>query len=147
MPCPNCKTGEVSERRSFKAITEPIRGVASTTVVVDLMKCGQCGTDFPQIRGRGKYVFVPTSKMSKLWADLEEARQTNSGALLQLESMERRSRELSTEFERFKARAEIKGIQSKIETLESETAALQLRREKLKAALETVALTIKVPVR
>jgi hypothetical protein len=147
MPCPNCKTGDVSERRSFKAVTEPIRGVASTTVVVDLMKCGQCGTDFPVIRGRNKYVLVPNAKMSKLWADLEEARQTNSGVLLQLESMERRSRELSVEFERFKARAEIKAVQSEIETLESETTALQLRRDRLKAALEAVALTIRVPAR
>jgi hypothetical protein len=147
MLCPSCKTGEVSERQSFKATTEPIRGVASTTVIVDLMKCGQCGTDFPEIRGRTKYVIVPTSKMSKLMADLEEARQTNSGFLLQLQEMERRSRDLAIQLERFRARAEIKGMESKIETLESETAALQRRKEKLRAVLEAVALTIRVPAR
>ena len=147
MLCPNCKTGEVSERRSFKAVTEPIRGVASTTVVVDLMKCGQCGTDYPEVRGRARYVFIPNSKMSKLMADLDEARHLNSEALLRLEAMERRSRELSTELERFKARAEIKGIQSQIGTLESETAALRLRKEKLKAVLETVSLATMTPAR
>jgi hypothetical protein len=139
MPCPNCNGGSLAERSSFKTVAEPVEGAAPTTVTVDLMACERCATNFPSIRGRKKYALVPPEKLSSLMAELEEARNLNlemSGSLKLLES---KSQSLSAEIEEFKLRSEISFMEGRIGALESENRGLQLRKTRLREAIDLMA--------
>jgi len=139
MPCPNCNSGSLTERSSFKTVAEPIEGGATTAVTVDIMSCEQCAFNFPSIRGRKKYTLVPPEKLSSLIAELEEARQRNSEMLGSLKLVEKRSHSLTAEIEAFKRRSEISSMQTRIGTLESVNKGLELRRTRLRDAIELIA--------
>jgi len=124
-----------------------MEGVAPTTVTVDMMSCEQCAFNFPSIRGRKKYTLVPPEKLSSLMAELEEARQRNSEMLGSLKLMEKRSHSLAAEIEAFKLRSEISSLESRIGTLESENNGLELRRTKLREAIELIASGTNAPAR
>ena len=147
MPCPNCNSGSLTERSSFKTVAEPIEGAAPTAVTVDIMSCEQCAFNFPSIRGRKKYTLVPPDKLSSLMADLEEARRQNSEMLGSLKLMEKRSHSLAAEIEAFKLRSEISSLENRIGTLESENKGLELRRTRLREAIELIASGINAPAR
>ena len=139
MPCPNCNSGDLTERSSFKTVAEHIEGAAPMTVTVDIMSCEQCAFNFPSIRGRKKYTLVPPEKLSSLMAELEEARQRNSEVLGSLKLVEKRSHNLAAEIEAFKRRSEISSLENRIGTLESVNKGLELRRTRLREAIELIA--------
>ena len=147
MPCPNCNSVSLTERSSFKTVAEQIEGAAPTTVTVDIMSCEQCAFNFPSIRGRKKYTLVPPERLSSLIAELEEARRQNSEILGSLKLMERRSHSLAAEIEAFKRRSEISSMQTRIGTLESENQGLELRKARLREAIELIASGINAPAR
>jgi hypothetical protein len=139
MPCPNCDSVGLTERSSFQTVAEHIEGAARTLVTVDIMSCEQCGFNFPSIRGRKKYTLVPPEKLSTLMAELEEARKRNSEVLGSLKLVEKRSHSLAAEIEAFKRRSEISSMQTRIGTLESVNKGLELRRTRLREAVELIA--------
>jgi hypothetical protein len=145
MPCPNCNGGGLTERSSFKAVAEPVEGASPTMVTVDLMGCERCGISFPSIRGRRKYTLVPPQTLSGLMAELVEAKQRNSEMLGNAKMVERRSRSLAAEIEEFKVRSEISSLERRIGSLESENKGLELRRTRLREAIELVAARINAP--
>jgi hypothetical protein len=147
MTCPNCKDENATERGRFKTTTSPIERAASTTVTVDLLTCTRCGMDYPVVRGKKRYVLVLNGKLSSLMSDLEGARQTNSEMSTRLEAMQKRSESLAAEVESVRVQGEITTMESRVWNLESETKSLELRRAKLREAMETVAAAIKVPAR
>jgi chromosome segregation ATPase len=115
--------------------------------MVDLMACERCSITFPSIRGRKKYTLVPPEKLSSLMAELEEARRQNSETLSRLKLMERRSHGLEAEIEEFKLQSEISSMERRVGTLESENKGLELRRAKLREAIELMASGISAPAR
>jgi hypothetical protein len=139
MPCPNCNGSGLTERSSFKAVAEPVEGAAPTTVTVDLMACERCAISFPSIRGRRKYTLVPPQKLSSLMGELEEAKQRNSEMLGSVKLMDKRSRSLAAEIEEFKVRSEISSLERRMGALESENKGLELRRARLREAIELIA--------
>ena len=145
MPCPNCKDDRPTERGRFKTITSPIESGGPTTVLVDLLTCQRCGMDYPQIRGKKRYVLIPSGKLSSLMADLEGARRTNSEMSAQLEAMERRSQSLAAEVESTRVQGEIATMESRVGAVESQTRSLELRRAKLREAIETISAGMRIP--
>lgn len=137
--CPSCGGDNFAERSSFKTASEPLLGAASSTVVVDLMNCKRCGTDFPTVRGRRRYTLVGREKLSALLSDLEEVTRRNSEVQGLVDTMARRSQGLSAEIERSKARAEISVMEARVAALEASTAGLEARRDRLARVLEVVA--------
>jgi hypothetical protein len=145
MPCPNCNGSGLTERSSFKAVAEPVEGASPTMVTVDLMGCERCGISFPSIRGRRKYTLVPPQKLSSLMAELEETKRRNSEMLGSVKLIEKRSRSLTAEIEEFKVRSEISSLETKVGSLESENEGLELRRTRLREAIELIASRINAP--
>lgn len=111
------------------------------------MSCERCAFNFPSIRGRKKYTLVPPDKLSRLMAELEEARQCNSEMLGSLKLMEKRSHSLAAEIGAFRLRSEISSLESRIGTLESENKGLELRRTRLREAIDLIASAINGPAR
>lgn len=143
MTCPNCKDENAAERGRFKTTTSPIEGAPSATVMVDLLTCARCGMDYPVVRGKKRYVLVLSGKLSSLMTDLEGARQTNSEMSTRLEAMQKQFESLTAEVENVRAQGEIATMASRVGALESETKSLELRRERLREAIETVAAATK----
>lgn len=142
LPCPNCNGADLTERSSFRAVAEPVEGAAPTTVTVDLMGCERCAINFPSIRGRRKYSLVPPQRLSSLMTELEEAKKRNSEMSGGVKMMEKRSRDLAAEIEEFKLQDEISSLERRVGSLESETKGLELRRTRLREAVELTASRI-----
>jgi chromosome segregation ATPase len=109
------------------------------------MGCERCGINFPSIRGRRKYTLVPPEKLSGLMAELEEAKRRNSEMLGSVKLAEKRSRSLAAEIEKFKVRSEVSSLERRIGSLESENQGLELRRTRLREAIELIASRINAP--
>ncbi len=137
--CPSCNGESFSERSSFKTTSEPLSGVASTNVVVDLMSCKRCGVDFPAVRGRRRYALVGSEKLAALISDLEEAKRINSEMQGLFDTMARRSQSLGAEIERCKVNGEVSVIEARIAALESETSGLEGKRDRLARTVELIA--------
>ena len=139
MVCPSCQGDAFVERTSFKTASEPVLGVASTGVVIDLMNCTRCGADMPAVRGRRSYTLISDKKLSAFIADLEEAQRINSEMQALADKMARRSQSLSAEIERCKAQGEISVMKERVAALEAQTDALEGRRARLAEMLKSIA--------
>ena len=137
--CPSCNGESFSERSSFKTASEPILGAAGSSVVVGLLNCPRCGTDFPAVRGRRHYALVGQEKLAALLADLEEARRVNSEMQGLLDSMARRSQSLGAEIERCRAAGEVSVMEARVAALESQTEGLAARRDRQAKTQQIVA--------
>jgi hypothetical protein len=137
--CPSCNGDSFAERSSFKTASEPILGLESSPVIVDLMSCKRCGADIPAVRGRRNYMLVGDKKLSALLADLEEAKRTNSEMDALIDTMAKRSRSLSAEIERSRAEGEVAVMEVRAAALRAETDGLEARRARLARTLELVA--------
>jgi chromosome segregation ATPase len=78
-------------------------------------------------------------------AELEEAKRCNSEMLGSVKMMERRSRSLAAEIQEFKVRSEISSLERRVGSLESENEGLELRRTRLREAIELIASRINAP--
>ena len=139
MVCPSCNGDSFTERSSFKTASEPLLGLASTYVVVDLMNCTRCGADTPAVRGRRSYTLVPDKKLSEVLADLEETQRINSEMQRAVDKMTIRSQSLSAEMERCRAQGEVSVMEERVAALKEETDGLEERRARLAKALELMA--------
>ena len=139
MLCPNCNEDSLTERSSFKTTSEPILGVASANVIIDLMNCERCGADLPAVRGKRLFTLVGTQRLSALLADLEEAKRTNSEMTGLLDMLARRAKTLSAEIERCRAEGEISVMEERVKALEAETDSMEERRKRLAKTLNLMA--------
>jgi hypothetical protein len=142
MLCPSCNGDSFSERSSFKTTSEPLLGVASTNVIVDLMNCNRCGADIPAVRGKRRYTLVGKEKLAALVADLEEAQRANLEMRGLLDALARRAQTLNAEIEMCKAEGDISVMEAKVAALEQETDGMEERRAKLAKTLDLMASRI-----
>lgn len=142
LACPKCGDADFAERASFKAVTEPLMGAPSSTVVVDLMSCKRCGYDLPTVRGRRKFVLVQEDKLAGIQSELEGERRRLAEFERETSNMTHKINRVKAEIERTAASGVVSAIEARVSALESENAKLEERKAKLAAAIEQVASRI-----
>ena len=69
--CPSCGTSTDTPSRVFSVIVEPKEGERGLTQrKVGMYQCSKCGTKFPTIISRQKYLVVAEDQLKKIQSDL-----------------------------------------------------------------------------
>ena len=70
--CPRCGSKVESPEKFYSVIVEPVKGERGLVQrEVGLYKCERCGSTFPRVVSRRRYLFVPDSEYVRLQKEVE----------------------------------------------------------------------------
>ena len=115
--------------RVFSVIVEPKEGERGLTQrKVGMYHCPKCGTKFPTIISRQKYLIVAEEQLKKIQSDLQALRQTNADLDSKVGSLVKEQEELQQAVKRKENEAQVRHLETKVDALEKQVA--YLRKEK-----------------
>jgi DNA repair exonuclease SbcCD ATPase subunit len=89
--CPQCGNPELTQTKTFSVIVEPEKGEHGVVErKVAMYSCPRCGTNFPTVISRQKYLIVAEEQLRSIQKDLADTKKQN-------EELDSKSRELLTE--------------------------------------------------
>ncbi|MDV3292901.1 MAG: hypothetical protein LYZ70_01365 [Nitrososphaerales archaeon] len=72
--CPQCGSTEVTHSKTFSVIVEPSKGEHGIVErKVGMYSCPKCGTNFPTVISRQKYLMVAEEQLHSMQKELAEA--------------------------------------------------------------------------
>ena len=127
--CPQCGNPELTQTKTFSVIVEPEKGEHGLVErKVAMYSCPRCGTNFPTVISRQKYLIVAEEQLRSIQKELADTKKQN-------EELDARSRELLSEQAELQRKVEktIKEVETgKLEAklTELESYVEHLRKEK-----------------
>jgi predicted RNase H-like nuclease (RuvC/YqgF family) len=127
--CPKCGNKEVSPYKSFSIIVEPSKGEHGMVErKVGMYNCSKCGTKFPTVMSRQRYLIVAAEQLRSLQDELGNVKRDNQELEVKVQGMAREHRELQARLERLAKDSEIDRMETKLAELEAYVE--HLRKEK-----------------
>jgi len=127
--CPKCGNKEVSPYKSFSIIVEPSKGEHGLVErKVGMYNCSKCGTKFPTVMSRQRYLIVAAEQLHSLQNELGGLKKDNQELDAKLQGMAREHRELQERLEKLTRDSEINRMETKLNELEAYVE--HLRKEK-----------------
>jgi len=113
----------------FTVIVEPKEGERGLTQrKVGMYQCPKCGSKFPTIVSRQKYLIVAEEQFKKIQSDLQNVKAANHDLESKVDGLVKEQRELEETLQRKENEAEVKQLNVKLEALERQVS--YLRKEK-----------------
>ena len=127
--CPQCGSAEVNHTKTFSVIVEPSKGEHGIVErKVAMYSCPRCGTNFPTVISRQKYLIVAEEQLRSIQKDLEDARKQNEALDAKARNLMNEQIELQRRIERVTQEGETGRLEAKLAELE--TYVEHLRKEK-----------------
>ncbi len=127
--CPSCGTSVSTPSKVFTVIVEPKEGERGLTQrKVGMYSCEKCGSKFPVIVSRQRYLVVAEEQMNQIKSDIKELKKTKEDLEKKVDAMGKEHAELEKRLDSDKRDAETKLLETKVEALEKHVA--YLRKEK-----------------
>jgi DNA repair exonuclease SbcCD ATPase subunit len=127
--CPSCGTQSDTPSKVFTVIVEPKEGERGLTQrKVGMYQCSKCGTKFPIIVSRQKYLVVAEDQLKKLQSDIQDLRRNNEDLVHSVDGLKRNQEELQDTIQRKEKESHVKQLEVKLNALESQVS--YLRKEK-----------------
>ncbi|HEV2226128.1 MAG TPA: hypothetical protein VGR56_04905 [Nitrososphaerales archaeon] len=127
--CPKCGNKETLPTRSFNVIVEPVKGERGMTERrVGMYTCSKCGTKFPTVISRQRYLIVAEEQLKSIQDELSSVKKGNEDLSAKVEGMVEQQREMENSMERAAKENEVKQLQLKLAELEEFVG--YLRKEK-----------------
>jgi predicted RNase H-like nuclease (RuvC/YqgF family) len=127
--CPKCGNKETLPTRSFNVIVEPVKGERGMTERrVGMYTCSKCGTKFPTVISRQRYLIVAEEQLKSIQDELSSVKKGNEDLSAKVEGMVEQQREMQSSMERAAKENEVKRLQMKLAELEEFVG--YLRKEK-----------------
>lgn len=127
--CPSCGTTTDTPTKVFSVIVEPKEGERGLTQrKVGMYQCPKCGTKFPIIISRQKYLVVAEEQLKKIQGDLEALKSTNQQLESRLDELVRYQEDLQETLRKRERDAQLRQLETKLEALERQVT--YLRKEK-----------------
>lgn len=113
----------------FTVIVEPKEGERGLTQrKIGMYECSKCGSRFPTIISRQKYLIVAEEQLKKIQSDLQKLTTTNEELDSKINGLVKEQEELREIMKKKEREAEVKRLETKLDSLESQVA--YLRKEK-----------------
>lgn len=113
----------------FTVIVEPKEGERGLTQrKIGMYECSKCGSRFPTIISRQKYLIVAEEQLKKIQSDLQKLTTTNEELDSKINGLVKEQEELREMMKKKEREAEVKRLETKLDSLESQVA--YLRKEK-----------------
>ncbi len=127
--CPKCGNKETLPTRTFSVIVEPLKGERGMTErKVGMYTCSKCGTKFPTVISRQRYLIVAEEQLKSIQDELNAVKQGNDDLNEKIRAMAEQQHELETSMEKAAKDNEVKLLQTKMAELEEFVS--YLRKEK-----------------
>jgi hypothetical protein len=127
--CPKCGNKEALPTRTFNVIVEPVKGERGMTERrVGMYTCSKCGTKFPTVISKQRYLIVAEEQLKSIQDELDSVKKGNDDLNAKVQGMVQQQREMESSIVRTAKETEVKQLQSKLADLEEFVA--YLRKEK-----------------
>ena len=127
--CPNCGNKESLPTRTFNVIVEPAKGERGMTERrVGMYTCSKCGTKFPTVISRQKYLIVAEEQLKSIQEELASVKKGNEELNVRVRGMAEQQREMESSMDRTAKENELRRLQAKLSELEDFVG--YLRKEK-----------------
>ena len=127
--CPKCGNKESMPTRTFNVIVEPSREERGMTERrVGMYTCEKCGTKFPTVISRQKYLIVAEEQLKSIQDELASVRKGNEELSAKVQEMAQQQKEIQDSMDRTAKENELKLLQAKLANIEEFVG--YLRKEK-----------------
>lgn len=118
--CPNCGNKESMPSRSFNVIVEPAKGERGMTErKVGMYTCSKCGTKFPTVISKQRYLIVAEDQLKAIQAELVSVKEGNEALSSKVKGMAEHQKEMEDHMEKTAKENEVKILRAKLAELES----------------------------
>jgi len=127
--CPKCGNKEISPTRTFNIIVEPAQGERGMTERrVGMYTCEKCGTKFPTVISKQRYLVVAEEQLKSIQDELASVKKGNEELNTRVKGMVQQQKEMEGSMGRAAKENELKRLQAKLAELEEFVS--YLRKEK-----------------
>jgi septal ring factor EnvC (AmiA/AmiB activator) len=117
--CPKCGNKESLPTRTFNVIVEPVKGERGMTERrVGMYTCSKCGTKFPTVISKQRYLIVAEEQLKSIQDELSSVKKGNQDLTTKVQGMEEQQRELESSMNKTAKENEVKRLQDKLAELE-----------------------------
>ena len=127
--CPKCGNKESLPTRTFNVIVEPSKGERGMTERrVGMYTCSKCGTKFPTVISRQRYLIVAEEQLKSIQDELGTMKKGNEELNSKVQGMLEQQREMESSIDRSAKENEVRRLHAKLTELEEFVS--YLRKEK-----------------
>ena len=127
--CPKCGNREPAPTRMFTVMVEPAKGERGMTERrVGMYACSKCGTKFPTVISKQRYLIVAEQQLHDIQEELASVKRTNEELQARVDSMSAEQQRLQSSLQQVIKDSDVKRLQTKLATLEDYVG--HLRKEK-----------------
>ncbi len=127
--CPKCGNKEAMPTRTFNVIVEPAKGERGMTERrVGMYTCEKCGTKFPTVISKQRYLIVAEEQLKAIQDELSSVKKGNEDLNARVQEMAHQQKEMEDSMDRTAKENELKRLQNKLAELEEFVG--YLRKEK-----------------
>ncbi|HMD79331.1 MAG TPA: hypothetical protein VKF39_05030 [Nitrososphaerales archaeon] len=130
--CPNCGNKEALPTRTFSVIVEPVKGERGMTErKVGMYTCSKCGTKFPTVISKQRYLIVAEEQLKSMQDELSSMKKGNEDLNSKVKVMAEQQREIESSMDRTAKVAEVKRLQARMADLEEFVSFLRKEKSEL----------------
>lgn len=130
--CPQCGNLEVTHSKTFSVIVEPSKGEHGIVErKVGMYSCPKCGTNFPTVISRQKYLIVAEEQLHSIQKDLADAKKRGEELDDKIRNMLNEQVELQRMIEKTVKESETGRLEAKLTELESYVEHLRKEKDEL----------------
>ena len=130
--CPKCGNKEISPTRTFNIIVEPAQGERGMTERrVGMYTCEKCGTKFPTVISKQRYLVVAEEQLKSIQDELASVKKGNEELNTRVKGMVQQQKEMEGSMDRAARESELKRLQAKLAELEEFVSYLRKERGEL----------------
>jgi septal ring factor EnvC (AmiA/AmiB activator) len=127
--CPRCGNKESLPTRTFNVIVEPTKGERGMTERrVGMYTCEKCGTKFPTVISKQRYLIVAEEQLKSIQDELASVKKGNEELNAKIREMAQQQKEIEDSMDRTAKENELKRLQAKLTDIEEFVG--YLRKEK-----------------
>jgi septal ring factor EnvC (AmiA/AmiB activator) len=127
--CPKCGTKTSLPTRTFNVLVEPVKGERGMTERrVGMYTCEKCGTKFPTVISKQRYLIVADEQLKSIQDELASVKKGNEELTAKVQQMAQQQKEMEDSMDRTAKENEVKRLQTKLANLEEFVG--YLRKEK-----------------
>lgn len=135
--CPQCGNAELTQTKTFSVIVEPSKGEHGIVErKVAMYSCPRCGTNFPTVISRQKYLIVAEEQLRSIQKDLADTKKQNEELDARARDMASEQAELQRKIERTVKEVETGRLEAKLAELEGYVEHLRKEKDELEQKIK-----------
>ena len=135
--CPQCGNAELAQTKTFSVIVEPSKGEHGIVErKVAMYSCSRCGTNFPTVISRQKYLIVAEEQLRSIQKELADTKKQNEELDSKAKELLNEQAELQRRIEKTVKEVETGRLEAKLAELQSYVEHLRKEKDELEQKIK-----------